>query len=165
MNVWLDLDGVMCDFRGKVVELLGKDLDAFPSTSAAWKALGQYQDVFATLEKMPDADRLFHGVKRLQDRFGFEIGVLTAIPLRISMPRAEKDKLAWVGRNYPELAKNFRIGPHAKNKQDHCKPGDVLIDDNRKNIDQWNDKGGIGIFHTNARDSVNMLAYVLEMKK
>ena len=165
MNVWLDSDGVLANFNSKIVELIGKPIDQFPTPKEGWKALNPHQHVFAEPDKMPDADRLVSGVMMLKDRFHFNVGVLTAVPLVKTMPFAEQDKREWFERNYPELAKNFRIGPHAIQKQDHCNPGDVLIDDNRKNIDQWNDKGGVGIFHTNARDSINMLRYYLEMKK
>ena len=35
--------------------------------------------------------------------------------------------------------------------------GSVLIDDRQKNIDAWNDAGGIGIVHTSAKNTINAL--------
>ena len=35
--------------------------------------------------------------------------------------------------------------------------GSVLIDDRKKNIEAWEDNGGIGILHTSAEDTINQL--------
>jgi hypothetical protein len=42
------------------------------------------------------------------------------------------------------------ITPPRANKGQHAKPGDILIDDYRLNIDRWNAAGGIGIHFQNA---------------
>ena len=41
----------------------------------------------------------------------------------------------------------MNIGPFFRDKQNWCKPGDILIDDKWTNIEQWYAKGGIAIFH------------------
>ena len=35
--------------------------------------------------------------------------------------------------------------------------GNVLIDDEPKNIEAWEDAGGIGILHTSAKETINKL--------
>ena len=35
--------------------------------------------------------------------------------------------------------------------------GSVLIDDRKKNIEAWEENGGIGILHTSAEDTINQL--------
>ena len=35
--------------------------------------------------------------------------------------------------------------------------GSVLIDDRKKNIDAWENAGGIGILHTSAKETINAL--------
>jgi hypothetical protein len=43
------------------------------------------------------------------------------------------------------------------NKQLFAGPNRILIDDMKQTIDEWNAKGGIGIFHTSAADTIKQL--------
>jgi hypothetical protein len=46
------------------------------------------------------------------------------------------------------------FGPYSKDKKDHCVSGDILLDDRKSNIDEWNQAGGIGILYRNDLDRV-----------
>jgi hypothetical protein len=76
------------------------------------------------------------------------------------------DKMIWLAETVPDLIKeaSFAIGPNAIDKQNHCVPGDVLIDDSKLNIPQWNAKGGFGILHVTSADSLQQLRKYLEGK-
>lgn len=166
MTVYLDMDGVLADFDKKTIELIGKRLRDFPTSKEGWAAIEHVQNIYEILEPMPDADKLVNGVFRLQEKFryNFDIGVLTAIPRVGTIPDAKIHKRDWILKYYPELIYNFNIGPHAVDKQKHCRPGDVLIDDSEKNIPQWNDASGYGIFHTSAENSLSLLEEYLANK-
>jgi hypothetical protein len=43
------------------------------------------------------------------------------------------------------------------NKQLFAEPNRILIDDMQKTIDEWNAKGGIGIFHSSAANTITEL--------
>jgi hypothetical protein len=40
-----------------------------------------------------------------------------------------------------------RFGPYAEDKQRHCTPGDILIDDKLSNCEQWQAQGGWAIHY------------------
>jgi 5'(3')-deoxyribonucleotidase len=154
-KIYLDLDGVLADLDARLLSLSGKKFSDFPSTSAAWKVFGQYKNLFADVPKMSDADQLVAGVQQLAKQHHCTVEILTAIPLLTTMPSAENDKHEWVKKHFGNIP--FNIGPHAKDKWKHCRAGDILIDDKLLNIQQWNDVGGFGILHTDARHSLNQL--------
>ena len=164
MKLWLDLDGVLYDFRGRILQLFGHSFEEFPSSQAAWDAIANHPHLYRNLNKLPDADLLVSEVERLSKIYGYEVGVLTAVPRLTTMPSAEQDKRECIREDYPELLKNFKIGPYSVNKQKYCQPGDILIDDNDKNILQWRARGGIGILHTSTDSSLRQLkAYLAEL--
>ena len=162
-TIFLDMDGVLADFDSHVQELLGKSLHDFPTSQEGWDAMQPYKDTFfKSLKPMPDANDLFDGVRDAAFAKNMSIAVLTAIPKLGRMPQSRIHKHCWIDEYFPELSCFFNIGPHAQHKQFHCIPGDILIDDNMMNIDQWNSVGGFGIYHTSAEDSLAKLRKHLE---
>lgn len=162
-KIFLDMDDVLCDFEARSTRLLGKKMKDFPKSSDAWDALGDYKfNFYALLDPMPDAHTLVEGVMSLAADYGYPVGVLTALPRSNCVPLAEEHKKFWLGKHFPELLTDFNIGPYAVDKQNHCKPGYILIDDSPLNIPQWNVKGGKGILHTSAKTSLLELRTHLE---
>jgi 5'(3')-deoxyribonucleotidase len=160
--IYLDMDGVIADFNAYTIKRLGKTLDAFSSSQVAWEAMSPYlEEVYASLDLMHDAEVLVKGVIELTDMHNCEYGVLTAVPKLNRTPLAKNHKIAWLDRHFPMLLDNFNIGPWAEHKQFHCQVGDILIDDSKLNIPQWIDRGGIGILHTSAEDSLEKLKLAL----
>lgn len=165
MMLYFDMDGVLADFDRKAIELIGKRLRDFTSSVEGWAVMEKHQDIYYRLEKMPDADQLVHEVFKLAYQYGYTPGVLTAIPKYGRIVNAVQHKRAWLAEKfplYPELLTNFNIGPHAVDKQNHCKFGHILIDDSVMNIPQWNARNGFGILHTSAADTIKQLKSFLE---
>lgn len=69
--------------------------------------------------------------------------MLTAIPHNNDMPDVYHDKIDWMRERWPEIRVHF--GPYSHDKQVHCQPGDILVDDRPSNIAEWQAQGGIGI--------------------
>jgi hypothetical protein len=46
---------------------------------------------------------------------------------------------------------------YSYNKQKYSNKNSILIDDRKSNIDQWIEKGGIGILHENTEKTINEL--------
>jgi len=153
--VYVDLDGVLADFDSALNEIRGgEEL----STEELWVKVAPYGDgLYACLELMPDASKLWNWISVYFDN----IQILTAIPRRSTVPTAEADKRAWVATNFGTNIK-VNIGPYARDKQKHCKPGDILIDDKHSNIAEWVAKGGIGILHTSASDTIKQLTKLIK---
>jgi len=146
-KVFLDLDGVMADFKRGVKEILKLPADA-PS-SEIFKALGQNSaEFFSKLPKTKDADRLWVFLK------GNDLQILTGVP-RTDREKAVKEKIQWVRKN---LSKNVKvITSSSKGKRKFSGPNHILIDDRKDNIQDWITAGGIGILHTSTAKTIKEL--------
>ena len=153
MTIFVDLDGVLANFDKLCFELMGCKRHE-PHSNEIWPVLTKHQDFFKCLEQIPDAMILWDAIKHLNPI------ILTAIPRANTFPTAEEDKREWVKKYLgPEV--EFRTGPYARDKANHCKgPKDVLIDDNPLNICQWHKAGGIAIPHVSAKITIKCLREV-----
>tara|TARA_R110000868_G_scaffold243292_1_gene499218 strand:- start:2057 stop:2557 length:501 start_codon:yes stop_codon:yes gene_type:complete len=147
-TIFLDMDGVVADFDTFASNLLGRPVGWHDSkhdlTTEEWAKLSSVDRLYYQLPLMPDATKLVAYVKSLSTRF--QIGFLTAVPRRTTMPSARDDKQAWVDKYFPGM--RMDIGPYSHDKQKWCTPGDILVDDRPSNIAEWKAAGGIAIYHT-----------------
>lgn len=157
ITIFLDMDGVLADFDSKSIELIGKRLRDFPDSASGWLAMNEHQNIYRILDKMTDADELVDGVFKLVKQYNSTVAVLTAIPKFGKIIDAKRHKLQWLNEHFPTLLYDFNIGPWAQDKYKHCNRGDVLIDDSELNIPQWQNAGGHGILHTDAKSSLIQL--------
>ncbi len=142
------MDGVVADFDTFAEEILGREIGWGDTTqdltAEEWLRLASVNRLYYQLPLMPDATKLVAYVKSLSTRF--QIGFLTAIPRRTTIPSARADKQAWVDKYFPGM--RMDIGPFSHDKHKWCSPGDILVDDRPSNIREWNAAGGIAIYHT-----------------
>ncbi len=68
---------------------------------------------------------------------------------------AESQKVAWAARHFPNVE---MITCLSRDKRNHMKPGDILIDDFLKYKHLWEEAGGIFIHHTSTNESLRQLA-------
>ena len=157
------MDDTIVDLNGRVFSLLGKTFKDFNNRKDCWAALGDKKlNLYKDLEPLPDAKLLIDKVLELANIYNYTVSILTAIPRDGSVPLAEKHKKEWVDLYFHHIRANFKIGPFAVDKQNHCNAGDILIDDNALNISQWNTKGGFGILHIDAISSILKLSNYLK---
>ena len=150
-QIYCDMDGVVADFISYTTEILGtKFKDEY------WDQLPN--DMFLQLPKMQDADVLWKYIKQ------FDPFMLTAVPRESRGPiakRAWKDKTRWMKKNFRLSEDKMRIVLR-KNKKNFAMDGrdrrpNVLIDDHKGNINEWESAGGIGVHHINANSTINDL--------
>lgn len=150
----VDLDGVLVDFMEVADKVLTKHVGyGFHQldSSTAWFLLHTYQpDIYRIAKPTSDYQILWNALKKLNPT------ILTAIPSLRPFAMAEVHKKEWVSQ-YLGHDVEIKFGPYSVDKQKHCQPGDVLIDDNQLNIKQWIDKGGIGILHTDSKSTIQKL--------
>lgn len=146
-TIYCDLDGVLVDFDRYKKENLS--VKAQTDSNQMWAEMALRRKPYRMMKPTPYARQLWDAIVDTN----LPACVLTAIPRPDTIPTAEADKTYWVrvkeastvfGDDPPEV----KIGPYSKDKYKHCQPGDVLIDDNLKNCEQWAAAGGTAIHHT-----------------
>lgn len=157
-KVYCDLDGVLADFDRVKRRHLSKE--AQTNDNKMWEEIADFRNFYRELPAMKGANSLWSAIQLAAPLRA----ILTAIPRKKTMPEAEADKRHWCNVEMLDSVFNGEvvevlIGPHSKDKQNHCKPGDILIDDRADNIEQWEAKGGIGILHDGDVDATINLLY------
>ena len=158
-QLFLDCDGVLADFDTAALKIFGIPPRAAEEKLGAprfWVDLSTTADFYLNLPLMPDAMELYEAVKHLNPI------ILTGCP---EGGWAEAQKQAWAAKHFPGVK---MITCKSRNKRDHMKPGDILVDDWPKYQELWRQAGGHFILHSSAKDSISQLtsmgirAHVLE---
>jgi hypothetical protein len=166
--IFCDLDGVLVDFDKGYKELTGistKHQNA-QNKEYFWKLFRDSLEkkgisekkYWEDLEWMSDGKQLWNYISPHNPYILTAPSVNHDLPAdvkyKLSHNESQQGKTQWVKRlnNMRELkfkASNF--------KKDLSKKGRILIDDRKPTIEGWNSKGGIGILHTSAIDTIKQL--------
>jgi len=148
-EIYCDLDGVLSNFDSrfqqygnmspaKYEEKFGKE--------KFWKVVDdQGEQFWSQMNWMKDGKELWSYIKKYKP-------TLLSAPSRANSSRVGKHK--WVKQHLPNTK---LILVDAANKQNYSSFHKLLIDDNSKNIDQWRAKGGTGILHKSANQTISEL--------
>lgn len=148
-QLYLDCDGVLADFDRSATAILGLPPRAYEKRHGPrrfWRKLAEAPDFYFGLPLMPDAMALFEAVRHLDPI------ILTGLP---QGNWAADQKIRWAAHHFPGTR---IITTLARDKRDHCREGDVLVDDQLRHAGLWRDAGGIFIHHRNARETLKALA-------
>jgi 5'(3')-deoxyribonucleotidase len=146
-TIYLDLDGVLADFSSAAREVLNKSQDnldingRWPDND--WNKIRNHKHFYRTLPLMPRAYEMVALARGFRDTLGWELYMLTAIPHKNDMHHVFHDKIDWVNEHFSDIRVHF--GPYSEDKQYHCTPGDILVDDRTSNCEEWRSKGGIAV--------------------
>lgn len=158
MTVYLDMDGVLANFFGKVEEVYHVD---------HWKELNmdvviakiQNTNFFLKLDEFPTANKL---VREVENMTGGDWGICSS-PLRGDHFNSAYWKRRWLEERdfIPREWKKLVFTP---NKEKYARASftgepNILVDDKYSNVDKFTNAGGIGIRYQANEDS---LEYVLE---
>ena len=141
------MDGVLIDFDKGYLELTGHKLDGEHRTDTNfWDPINAAgYDFWINLEWMGDGKELWDYIKDKQP-------TLLSAPSR--NPASRLGKRLWVKNNIPGTK---LVLASAEKKQNYSGKDKILIDDRPDNIEQWRARGGKGILHVNAQDTINQL--------
>lgn len=150
--IYLDLDGVFADFENFALKTLGQPWEALPPEEA-WKILEQVPHLFSKLDVLPGSLAIYEAL----EHHGSRLQVLTALPRATGhFKTAPKDKKDWAHEHLsPTLQINTIEG--GVNKYRFATPGAVLIDDTQRNLDKWEEVGGVGVLHTDVASTLAKL--------
>jgi hypothetical protein len=147
-TVFLDCDGVLADFDAGAERAFGMPPKAFErrfGLKRFWDRLAAQDDFFGELPLLSDAMALYEAVRHLTPI------ILTGLPRGAW---AEPQKRRWAARHFPDVEV---ITTSAALKREHCRPGDVLVDDREKYRSLWEQAGGRFIHHRDAASSIQQL--------
>ncbi len=155
--IFCDLDGVLANFVKGVKELIPDYTEERYNQdskyrSKMWSAINKYSKeggkLWAELDKMPDADKLWNYIKK----YNPEILTATGDPKY----GAGDQKLEWFPKNFGSGTK-INLVRKSSDKAQYASPAHILIDDMSKSINPWKTAGGIGILHTSAAKTISEL--------
>lgn len=148
-QLYLDCDGVLADFEKGAAAVLGLPPRAFERRHGLgkfWQRLAQAPDFYFSLPLLPDATRLFDAVKHLDPI------ILTGLP---GGNWAADQKMRWAAEHFPGVS---MITCMARDKRDHAKEGDVLVDDQLRHAHLWEEAGGVFVHHKTVDETLAQLA-------
>ena len=150
-EIYCDLDEVLVDFMRGADAAVGGSFVKYDHKER-WNKINQTKGFWVNLGWKPGGKRLHDFIIRYTPH------ILSAYSGRD--PASRTGKMKWVQKNTgvkrgnTHLVKRAQKQAYAKTKEE--KPN-ILIDDYIKNIREWENKGGIGILHTEVGKTINEL--------
>ena len=151
-TLYCDMDGVLTDFDKRFKSLNPEHLTA--AQYQAKNGIEKFWDVidvdnkikfWVGMEWMPDGKVLWDYIKDKQP---------TLLSAPSKNPSSRLGKRLWVKNNLPGTP---LILASSEKKQNYSGKDKILIDDRPDNVEQWRARGGKGILHVNAQDTINQL--------
>ena len=154
-QLYLDCDGVLADFDKGATAVLGLPPKAFEKRHGLgrfWQKLAQAPDFYFSLPLEDDARELFDAVRHLDPV------ILTGLPRG---NWAADQKVRWAAQHFPGTR---IITTMARDKRNHARAGDVLVDDQLRHAHLWEEAGGIFIHHRDVDESLEALSAYFEIR-
>ena len=151
-TIYCDLDQVLVDFmKGADAAVGGDGFVADRDKEGKWNKINQTKGFWANLEWMPGSKRLYQFIAR------YDPHVLSAFSGRD--PASKNGKLKWLAKHTKFKKSKINLVMRSQKQKYAVRDGkpNVLIDDYKKNINEWEEKGGIGVHHTNVPKTINQL--------
>ena len=153
-KIFLDMDGVICDFLAEVKELFNvKNFEMWKDIKKThWKIISEKgKDFWANMSWTKDGKDLWNYLKKNYSN----IQILSAHPL--DKGESEIGKREWLRKNIGANYAANAIICLGSDKQTYADINNILIDDSDRNIRQWINNNGIGILHKNTKNTINQL--------
>lgn len=163
--VYVDMDGVIANFHGYFKELFGWDIPKISSDkkpeidTKMWDQINGYgkSKFFEELPWISGSQSMWHFII---DNF-VNVKILSALGKSdVEDGLTKKGKLLWLQHHLPNLKdEDIILVVNKHQKKHYSRTGDIIIDDTPSVIEDWNNKGGHGIFFKNAEDVINQLTH------
>jgi hypothetical protein len=153
-QLYLDCDGVLADFDKGATAILGMPPKVFEKRFGLgkfWQKLATAPDFYFSLPLLDGANELFDAVRHLNPI------ILTGLPRG---NWAADQKVRWAAQHFPGTR---IITTMAKDKRNHAKSGDVLVDDQMRHAHLWEEMGGVFVHHTDVSETLAELGKYFEL--
>lgn len=161
MNIYCDMDGVVADWSAMVETINNRVTCSYSEMPHdEWVRVTQYERFYRDVPLMPQAHELVQLLRGHCYQHNTRFQFLTALPSRHAWQYAAYDKVWWAHHHWPGAPVFF--GPYSPDKHKHCEPGDLLIDDNPQNCQQWQTAGGLAVLYTRYENSISQIKEYLK---
>lgn len=159
-TIYCDLDGVLVDLAGAMSKIFGENLKNNKFSDKLHELMNKLSvserfDFWKNLDETHDCMELWNFIKQ------FDPFILTSCSGITIACMGKKD---WCKNHIDVDPHKVICVPHSDRKQHYAGPNKILIDDLESNINEWDAKGGIGILHENAKDTIKLLKNILYTK-
>ena len=154
-RIYCDMDGVLCDFAKGVEKVIGKSISqwSYGSKSEKWDKIKSTPKFWHTLPWENGGKQLWSFISKYKPH------ILSAYVEESFDPNCIPGKSHWARTNLGIAPGNVNLVKRVQ-KQNYAKVAGlpaILIDDYKKNTDQFTAKGGIGILHTTTSNTIREL--------
>ena len=155
-RIYCDMDGVLCDFKSAAIKTTGMPIDKWMENDSEldkWKPIIDKKDFWYNLPWQPGGQQLWSYINNYQPH------ILSAYVEKAADPNCIPGKRSWAVSHLGIPANRINLVKR-KEKQNYAKVNgepSLLIDDYIKNINQFKARGGIGILHTSAANTISQL--------
>ena len=165
--ILIDMDGVVADFVKYFEEETGVPISYYEGVEekrdefkALKKTLIVEKNMFEALEPMVDATILLEGLEEIAKEYkNVSLKFMTAVG-DYDTETSARQKRNWVLKHAPDIEFDYCVKSHEK--AEHADETTVLIDDRKKCIIPFEEAGGIGVLHINAKDTLRQIRKVLD---
>ena len=154
--IYCDMDGVLADFKTGAQRTTGMSINKWmniPSSKEKWGLIKAKINFWSTLPWMPGGKQLWSYVSKLDPH------ILSAYVEESFDPNCIPGKSHWARTKLGIAPGRINLVKRVQ-KQNYAKVAGepaILIDDYRKNTDQFTQRGGIGILHTSTPNTLAQL--------
>jgi len=154
-RIYCDMDGVLCDFAKGVEKVIGKSISqwSYGSKSEKWDKIKSTPKFWHTLPWENGGKQLWSFISKYKPH------ILSAYVEESFDPNCIPGKSHWARTNLGIAPGNVNLVKRVQ-KQNYAKVAGqpaILIDDYKKNTDQFTAKDGIGIVHTSTANTIREL--------
>lgn len=151
MKIYVDMDGVLCDFEKQFSKLAGipkSEVEDYKDEDMWDLIIKEGEKYWSDMDWQPGGKELWEFLKDKNP---------TILSSPIDHESCITGKKKWIKEhlgNVPVILDS--------DKYKYAEPGSILIDDMEKNIDPWNDKKGVGVLHKSSKDTIKFLKEMLK---